>query len=111
MGRRLGCLRGHVARRLQQGDEEEEKQDLWQEDHHRADPCEQAVRDELAAYGNGLDEKPEIVALSKVDALDEKARAAFTPSLNKLAVHCHQTRGGQYIDVGFVDIKERTMEK
>ena len=24
---------------------------------------------ELAAYGNGLDEKPEIVALSKVDAL------------------------------------------
>ncbi len=27
------------------------------------------VREELAAYGNGLDEKPEIVALSKVDAL------------------------------------------
>ncbi|MFG1378532.1 GTPase ObgE [Xanthobacter autotrophicus] len=27
------------------------------------------VRAELAAYGNGLDEKPEIVALSKVDAL------------------------------------------
>jgi GTP-binding protein len=28
------------------------------------------VRAELAAYGNGLDEKPEIVALSKADALD-----------------------------------------
>ncbi|MFG1296030.1 GTPase ObgE [Xanthobacter variabilis] len=27
------------------------------------------VREELAAYGNGLDEKPEIVALSKIDAL------------------------------------------
>jgi GTPase len=27
------------------------------------------VRAELAAYGNGLDEKPEIVALSKIDAL------------------------------------------
>jgi GTP-binding protein len=27
------------------------------------------VRNELAAYGGGLDEKPEIVALSKVDAL------------------------------------------
>lgn len=30
------------------------------------------VRDELAAYGHGLMDKPEIVALNKVDALDEK---------------------------------------
>ncbi|UCD52349.1 MAG: hypothetical protein JSW27_06865 [Phycisphaerales bacterium] len=44
-------------------------------------------------------------------ALDEKALAAFKPGLNKLAVHCHQTRGGQYIDVGFVDIKERPAKK
>jgi GTP-binding protein len=29
------------------------------------------VREELRAYGHGLDEKPEIVALSKADALDE----------------------------------------
>ena len=29
------------------------------------------VRHEIEAYGHGLDEKPEIVALSKVDALDE----------------------------------------
>jgi len=43
--------------------------------------------------------------------LDEKARAAFKPGLNKLAVHCHQTRGGQYIDVGLVDIRERPVEK
>jgi GTP-binding protein len=28
------------------------------------------VRGELAAYGNGLEDKPEIVALSKVDAVD-----------------------------------------
>jgi GTP-binding protein len=33
------------------------------------------VRGELGAYGAGLDEKPEIVALSKVDALDAGARA------------------------------------
>ncbi|WP_186397194.1 GTPase ObgE [Stappia sp. TSB10GB4] len=33
------------------------------------------VRGELAAYGAGLDEKPEVVALSKVDALDEETRA------------------------------------
>jgi len=31
------------------------------------------VRDELDAYGNGLEQKPEIVALSKADALDEAA--------------------------------------
>ena len=30
------------------------------------------VRRELAAYGEGLGEKPEIVALSKVDAVDEE---------------------------------------
>ena len=29
------------------------------------------IRRELSAYGEGLDEKPEIVALSKVDAVDE----------------------------------------
>ena len=39
--------------------------------------------------------------------LDEKARAALKPNLNRLAVHCHQTRGGQYIDVGLVSIRER----
>ncbi|HZP19205.1 MAG TPA: GTPase ObgE [Bauldia sp.] len=32
------------------------------------------IRSELAAYGHGLDEKPEIVALSKVDALTKAAR-------------------------------------
>jgi GTP-binding protein len=31
-----------------------------------------AIRRELEAYGEGLDEKPEIVALSKVDAVDEE---------------------------------------
>ncbi|MEM8590803.1 MAG: GTPase ObgE [Pseudomonadota bacterium] len=32
------------------------------------------VRDELAAYGHGLADKPEIVALTKVDALSDEAR-------------------------------------
>ena len=40
--------------------------------------------------------------------LGEKARAALKPNLNRLAVHCHQTGGGQYIDVGLVSITERT---
>ena len=33
------------------------------------------VRDELAAYSNALAEKPQVVALSKIDALDEETRA------------------------------------
>jgi len=40
--------------------------------------------------------------------LGEKARAALKPNLNRLAVYCHQTGGGQYIDVGLVSITERT---
>lgn len=36
----------------------------------------QIIRDELAAYSNELAEKPQVVALSKIDALDEETRAA-----------------------------------
>jgi hypothetical protein len=40
-------------------------------------------------------------------ALDNEAGAVLRPGLNYLAVHCHQTTGGQYIDVGLVEVKER----
>jgi hypothetical protein len=30
------------------------------------------------------------------------ARAALTPDRHLLAAHCHQTTGGQYLDVGLV---------
>ena len=43
------------------------------------------VRGELEAYGNGLTEKPEIVALTKVDALTPEAIKAQTAALKKTA--------------------------
>ncbi|MBM3516660.1 MAG: GTPase ObgE [Alphaproteobacteria bacterium] len=39
------------------------------------------VREELSAYGHGLAEKPEVVALTKVDALDEVERRCLRRAL------------------------------
>jgi GTP-binding protein len=39
------------------------------------------VRRELEAYGEGLEDKPEILALNKIDALDEAARQAKAAEL------------------------------
>src|SRR6185503_6191490 len=43
------------------------------------------VRAELAAYGAGLADKPEILALNKLDALDESARAEQAAALHAVA--------------------------
>ena len=43
------------------------------------------IRDELAAYGAGLDEKPEIVALSKADALPDDVAAERLAALAEVA--------------------------
>jgi len=51
------------------------------------DPAEawRIVRDELAAYGAGLELKPEIVALTKADMLDSKKLAKVVKALEKAA--------------------------
>jgi GTP-binding protein len=41
------------------------------------------VRGELDAYGAGLIEKPEVIALNKVDALDDKGVAKLAKKLAK----------------------------
>ena len=49
------------------------------------DPLEawRIVRGELASYGAGLEDKPEVVALTKADLLDDKNRAKILKGLEK----------------------------
>ena len=43
------------------------------------------VRGELEAYGEGLADKPEMLALNKIDALDDEARAEKAAELERVA--------------------------
>ena len=51
---------------------------------------------EIVGYSNGYFRFP----------INRQAVAALKPTGNVLAVHCRQTRGGQYIDVGISEVEE-----
>ena len=69
--------------------------------HHDED-VEVYVNGVLAASAAGFVAEYEVLPLSPA------GRAAFRPGKNVIAVHCKQTIGGQYIDVGFArSVKEK----
>jgi Glutaminase A six helical-hairpin domain/Domain of unknown function (DUF5127)/Domain of unknown function (DUF4964) len=49
----------------------------------------------LTGYATAYDAQP----------MNAACRAALKPGKNLVAVHCHQTGGGQYIDVGLVEVE------
>jgi beta-galactosidase len=64
--------------------------------------------DDARVYLNGelIAELPGSNASYTFVPLSAAARAALRPGTNTLAVHVHQNRGGQFIDVGLVEVVE-----
>jgi hypothetical protein len=64
--------------------------------------------EDVEVYVNGVlasEESGFLVEYSLLP-LSDAGRAALKPGKNLFAVHCHQTAGGQYIDLGVVEVVE-----
>jgi hypothetical protein len=64
--------------------------------------------DDAQVYLNGklVAELPGSTAGFAYVPLPAEARAALRPGANTIAVHVHQVRGGQFVDVGIVDVQQ-----
>lgn len=69
----------------------------WQLMVHHDEDVEVYINGVLAGSASGYTTGYELLPLTPA------GRAALKPGKNVFAVHCHQTGGGQYIDVGIVD--------
>src|SRR5262249_46527917 len=67
---------------------------------HHDENAEIYINGVLAAKVTGF------VTRYKLAAISSAARASLKTGRNTLAIHCHQTGGGQYIDAGLVTIEE-----
>ncbi|MGD0092168.1 MAG: sugar-binding domain-containing protein [Planctomycetota bacterium] len=63
--------------------------------------------EDVEVYVNGVFamKAPGFITDYDLFEMEEAGKAALKPGQNSMAVHCHQTVGGQYIDVGIVDLK------
>jgi hypothetical protein len=71
--------------------------------HHDED-VEIYINGELAASASGYTMGYDALPLTAT------GKAALKPGKNLIAVRCRQTDGGQYIDVGLVEVKEQSQE-
>jgi len=64
--------------------------------------------EDAAIYLNGVLAAKAPGYISDYDEMEilPAGKAALKPGKNVLAVHCHQTGGGQYVDVGLVTVSE-----
>ncbi|HXS69252.1 MAG TPA: DUF4965 domain-containing protein [Candidatus Polarisedimenticolia bacterium] len=70
--------------------------ELWV---HHDDDVQIYINGVLAMKGDGWTTSYDVFPLSGI------ARASLKSGRNLIAIHCRQTGGGQYVDMGFVDIK------